>query len=58
VVGNLLTIAEKDDVDLVALASHGLDGSYQTMCRSVAARLLQRSDCPLLVIRNNNGDVI
>ena len=58
VVGNLLTIAEKDDVDLVALASHGLDGSYQTMCRSVAARLLQRSDCPVLVIRDNNGGII
>jgi nucleotide-binding universal stress UspA family protein len=58
VVGTLLIIAEKEDIDLVALASHGLDGSYQTMCRSVAARLLQRSDCPLLVIRNNNGDVI
>jgi nucleotide-binding universal stress UspA family protein len=58
VVGTLLIISEKDDVDLIALASHGLDGSYQTMCRSVAARLLQRSDCPVLVIRNNNGDVI
>lgn len=58
VVGNLLIIAEKDDVDLIALASHGLDGSDQTMYKSVAARLLQRSDCPVLVIRNTNGEVI
>jgi len=58
VVGTLLIIAEKDDVDLIALASHGLDGSYQNMCRSVAANLLQRSNYPILVIRNNNGDVI
>lgn len=58
VVGTLLIIAEKEDIDLVALASHGLDGSDQTMYRSVAARLLQRSDCPVLVIRDNNGDVI
>ena len=58
VAGTILIVAEKDDVDLIALASHGLDGSYRVMCRSVAARLLQRADCPILVMRNNNDDVI
>lgn len=58
VVGSLLTIAEKDHVDLIALTSHGFDGSYQTICRSVAACLLQRSNHPIMVIRNNNNDVI
>lgn len=56
VVGTILIVAEKDDVDLIALASHGLDGSYQRMCRSVAARLLERADKPLLLIRNGNND--
>lgn len=51
VVGTLLIIAEKDDVDLIALASHGLDGSYRSMCRSVVARLLERAHKPLLIIR-------
>ena len=51
VVGTLLVIAEKDDVDLIALASHGLDGSYRAMCRSVVARLLERARRPLLIIR-------
>jgi nucleotide-binding universal stress UspA family protein len=58
VVGALLNIVKKDDVDLIALASQGMDGSYQSMYRSVAARLLQRSDCPILVVRNNNYDII
>lgn len=58
VVGSLLSIAEKDDVDLIALASHGLDDSYPGMRRSVAARLLQRSKCPILVMRKNNGGAI
>jgi nucleotide-binding universal stress UspA family protein len=58
VVGSLLTVAEKDDVDLIAIASHGLDGSYQSLYRSVAAHLLQRSNYPIMVIRNNNNDVI
>jgi len=58
VAGTILIVAEKDDVDLIALASHGLDGSYRVMCRSVAARLLQSADCPILVMRNNNDDPI
>ena len=58
VAGTILIVAEKDDVDLIALASHGLDGSYQVMCRSVVARLLQRADCPILVMRYNNDDAI
>jgi len=51
VVPTLLTLAEKEDVDLIALASHGLDGSFRTMCRSVAARLLERANKPLLLIQ-------
>ena len=58
VVGTLMIIAEKNCVDLIALASHGLDGSYQGMCQSVAARLLQRSNYPILVIRHSNDDAI
>ena len=58
VAGTILIVAEKDDVDLIALVSHGLDGSYRVMCRSVVARLLQRADCPILVMRYNNDDAI
>jgi nucleotide-binding universal stress UspA family protein len=55
VVGNLLNIAEQEDVGLIALASRGLDGSYQNMRRSVAASLLERSNYPVMVIRSNNN---
>jgi nucleotide-binding universal stress UspA family protein len=58
VVGSLLITAEKDDVDLIALVSHGLDGSYQNMCRSVACCLLQRSNYPIMIIRNYNREAI
>jgi len=56
VVGTLLTIAEKEDVDLIALTSRGLDGSYRVMSLSVAARLLERVHRPLLLIRKGSGD--
>jgi nucleotide-binding universal stress UspA family protein len=56
VVGTLLTVAEKEDVDLIALTSRGLDGSYRAMIRSVAARLLERVHRPMLLIRKAGGD--
>ena len=55
-VGTLLTVAEKEDVDLIALTSHGLDGSYRVMCRSVAASLLERIHKPLLLIGKGSAD--
>ncbi|MBW2432432.1 MAG: universal stress protein [Deltaproteobacteria bacterium] len=58
VVGTLLAVAEKERVDLIALVSHGLGSSYQNMCRSVAACLLQRSNYPIMVIRNYNKEAI
>jgi nucleotide-binding universal stress UspA family protein len=56
VVGTLLTIAEKEDVDIIALTSRGLDGSYRVMSQSVAARLLERAHRPLLLIRKGSSD--
>ncbi len=44
-------IAEREAVDLVALASHGRTGLARAFYGSVAAGLLQRIDRPLLLIR-------
>jgi hypothetical protein len=35
-----------------------LDGSYQKTSRSVAACLLQKSNYPVMIIRDDNNDVI
>ena len=44
-------IAERETVDLVAMASHGRTGLGRAFYGSVAAGLLHRIDRPLLVIR-------
>ncbi|MCX6049423.1 MAG: universal stress protein [Chloroflexi bacterium] len=44
-------IAEREAVDLVALASHGRTGLARAFYGSVAAGLLNRIDRPLLLIR-------
>ncbi|CAN5814692.1 universal stress protein [soil metagenome] len=47
----LQDIAEREKVDLIALASHGRTGLARVFYGSVAAGLLHQADRPLLLIR-------
>jgi nucleotide-binding universal stress UspA family protein len=51
VVEGIVKLADREDVDLIALASHGRSGLSQVFYGSVAAGLLQRVNRPLLLIR-------
>ncbi len=51
IVASIIEIATQEDVDLIAMASHGRSGLAQVFYGSVAAGLLQRVDRPLLLIR-------
>ena len=55
VVEAIVSAAEGEDADLVALASHGRSGLSRVFYGSVAAGVLQRIDRPLLLIRSQ-GD--
>jgi nucleotide-binding universal stress UspA family protein len=44
--------AEREDADLIAIASHGRSGLSQCFYGSVAAGVLHRADRPLLVVRS------
>jgi nucleotide-binding universal stress UspA family protein len=56
VVRTILMVAEENNADLIALASHGFNGSFRTVWTSVTARLLQRFDRPLMMIRYENDE--
>jgi nucleotide-binding universal stress UspA family protein len=47
--------AVREDVDLIAIASHGQSGLARVFYGSVAAGLLQRVDRPLLLIRSRDA---
>lgn len=47
----IVDVAEREDVDVVAIASHGRTGLSRFFYGSVAAGVLQRIDRPLLIIR-------
>jgi len=51
VVHSLLQIAEDEQVDLIALGSHGRTGLSRVYYGSVASGILNRTDRPLLLIR-------
>ena len=52
VVKAIIDAAEQENVELVAMASHGHGGLLRTFYGSVAAGVLQRIDRPLFLIRS------
>ena len=51
VVGSILDVAQKENADLIALASHGRTGLASVFYGSKAAGVLQQVDRPLLLVR-------
>ncbi|MFC1839349.1 universal stress protein [Thermodesulfobacteriota bacterium] len=54
VVEEIIDAAEREGVDLIALASHGRSGLSRVFYGSVAAGVLHRADRPLLLIRSHD----
>jgi nucleotide-binding universal stress UspA family protein len=49
---SIITVAERENANLIAMASHGRSGLPQVFYGSVAAAILNRIDRPLLLIRS------
>jgi nucleotide-binding universal stress UspA family protein len=52
IVEAIITAAERENADLIAIASHGRTGLSRVFYGSVAAGILHRADRPLLLIRS------
>jgi nucleotide-binding universal stress UspA family protein len=55
VVDAIIEVAEREAVDLIAMASHGRTGLRRVFYGSVAAGVLHRVDRPLLLVRSEEG---
>ena len=51
----IIKVAEEEDADLIAIASHGRSGLGRVFYGSIAAGVLQAVDRPLLLIRSRNA---
>ena len=56
VVQSIVKTAARENIDLVAMASHGRSGLARTFYGSVAAGVLQNIDRPILMIRSRRAD--
>jgi nucleotide-binding universal stress UspA family protein len=56
IVKTILDIADQEEADLIALASHGRTGMGRLVYGSVASGILHRAQCPLLLIRAETED--
>lgn len=56
VVKAILDTALKENIDLIAMASHGRSGLGRVFYGSVAAGVIQHIDRPLLIIRSRDGE--
>jgi nucleotide-binding universal stress UspA family protein len=53
-VATILSVAQRENADLIAIASHGRSGLSRVFYGSVAAGIMQKIDRPMLVIRTRN----
>jgi nucleotide-binding universal stress UspA family protein len=56
VVTEIIYTAERENADLIAMASHGRTGLAQVFYGSVAAGVLHKIDRPLLLVRSEGSD--
>ena len=56
VVEAIINAAEREDADLIAIASHGRSGLSQVFYGSVAAGVLHRVGRPLLLVRSQSDE--
>jgi len=53
-VETIISVAQRENADLIAIASHGRSGLSRVFYGSVAAGIMQKIDRPILIIRARN----
>jgi nucleotide-binding universal stress UspA family protein len=54
VVETIISVAQRENADLIAIASHGRSGISRVFYGSVAAGIMQQIDRPMLIVRSRN----
>ena len=54
-VETIISVAQRENADLIAIASHGRTGLSRVFYGSVTAGIMQKIDRPILIIRTRNA---
>ncbi len=52
-VDGILSFAEKNNIDLIAMGSHGRSGFKKVVLGSVASVIITKSKCPVLIVKSS-----
>ncbi|MDX1596264.1 MAG: universal stress protein [Nitrosopumilaceae archaeon] len=55
-VNGVLSYAEKNDVDLIIMGSHGRSGFKKLVLGSVASGVMAKASCPVMVVKPSKHD--
>lgn len=58
VVGNLLHVIEREDLDMVVISTHGISGWRPMVFGSIAEKVIKLVQCPLLLLHSVEHKVI
>ena len=53
---NLAAVIASQETDLIVMATHGRSGLARWLFGSIADQVVRRSHCPVLLVRENEGD--
>jgi len=51
VAGAILEVAERENIDLIVITTHGLSGWYPQVFGSIAEKIVKLAQCPVLLLR-------
>jgi nucleotide-binding universal stress UspA family protein len=52
VVGNIMRVIERDDIDMIVISTHGLSGWRPVVFGSIAEKVIKLVQCPLLLLHS------
>jgi nucleotide-binding universal stress UspA family protein len=53
VAGNIMTVIDRDAIDMVVISTHGISGWRPLVFGSIAEKVVKLVQCPILLLRSN-----
>jgi nucleotide-binding universal stress UspA family protein len=56
IAGNIMEVAERENVDMVVISTHGISGWHPLVFGSIAEKVVKLVQCPILLLRSAKPD--
>jgi nucleotide-binding universal stress UspA family protein len=56
VAGTIMTVIDREDIDMVIISTHGISGWRPLVFGSIAEKAVKLVQCPILLLRSNNAE--